>query len=106
MHKTGAQLVRYALEQLSIKHTFGTVGLHNSELYNALNESDSIIPHLVNQELSAAFMADAISRTSSPGEIGAILINADAMISQGIAEAFISGIPSVSYTHLTLPTKA
>lgn len=93
MHKTGAQLVRYALEQLSIKHTFGTVGLHNSELYNALNESDSIIPHLVNQELSAAFMADAISRTSSPGEIGAILINADAMISQGIAEAFISGIP-------------
>ena len=38
-------------------------------------------------------MADAISRTSSPGEIGAILITADAIISQGITEAFISGIP-------------
>ena len=93
MHKTGAQLVRYALEQLSIKNTFGIVGLHNRELYNELNESGSITPHLVNQELSAAFMADAISRTSSPGEIGAILITADAIISQGIAEAFISGIP-------------
>jgi len=93
MHKTGAQLVRYALEQLSIKNTFGIVGLHNRELYNELNESGSITPHLVNQELSAVFMADAISRTSSPGEIGAILITADAIISQGIAEAFISGIP-------------
>lgn len=93
MHKTGAQLVRYALEQLSIKHTFGIVGLHNRELYNELNESGSITPHLVNQELSAVFMADAISRTSSPGEIGAVLITADAIISQGIAEAFISGIP-------------
>ena len=37
----------------------------------SFNESGSITPHLVNQELSAAFMADAISRTSSPGETSA-----------------------------------
>ena len=93
MTNTGAQLVRYALEKLNIQHVFGVVSTHNREIYHELNSSATINTHLVNQELSAAFMADAISRTSSLGEIGTILINADAMISQSIAEAFISGIP-------------
>ena len=93
MNKSGSQLVRYALEQLNIQHTFGVLGAHNRDLYNALNESTSINTHLVNQELSAAFMADAISRTTQNNSIGAMLISADAIISQGIAEAFISGVP-------------
>ncbi|MDB4076358.1 thiamine pyrophosphate-binding protein [Porticoccaceae bacterium] len=93
MNKSGSQLVRYALEQLNIQHTFGVLGAHNRDLYNALNESTSINTHLVNQELSAAFMADAISRTTQNNSIGAMLITADAIISQGIAEAFISGVP-------------
>ena len=93
MHKTGAQLVRYALEQLGIKHTFGVLGAHNREIYNELQNSSDITAHLVNQEISAAFMADALIRTSTDGEIGTMLITADAIISQGIAEAFISGIP-------------
>jgi acetolactate synthase-1/2/3 large subunit len=93
MNKSGSLLVRYALEQLNIQHTFGVLGAHNRDLYNALNESTSINTHLVNQELSAAFMADAISRTTQNNSIGAMLISADAIISQGIAEAFISGVP-------------
>ena len=93
MNKSGSQLVRYALEQLNIQHTFGVLGAHNRDLYNALNESTSISIHLVNQELSAAFMADAISRTTQNNSIGAMLISADAIISQGIAEAFIAGVP-------------
>lgn len=95
MNKSGSQLVRYALEQLNVQHTFGVLGAHNRDLYNTLNQSTSIKTHLVNQELSAAFMADAISRTTQNNSIGTMLITADAIISQGIAEAFISGVPLI-----------
>ena len=64
MNKTGAWLVRYALEQLGIEHTFGIPGIANAEIYDQLDQSSQITPHLVNHEMSAAFMADAISRTS------------------------------------------
>ncbi|MDC1477767.1 thiamine pyrophosphate-binding protein, partial [Porticoccaceae bacterium] len=99
MTNTGAQLVRYALEQLNIQHVFGVVSTHNREIYHELNSSATIKTHLVNQELSAAFMADAISRTShiseaaqtnKIAEIGTMLITADAIISQGIIEAFVT----------------
>lgn len=93
MSKTGAQLVRYALEQLNTKHTFSVVGHHNQEIYDELNRSTSISTHLVNQEISAVFKADAISRSAPDRDVGTVLITADAIISQGIAEAFISGIP-------------
>ena len=61
MHRSGAQLVRYALEQLNTEQTFGVVGDLNRAIYSELQQS-SIHTHLVNQEISAAFMADAISR--------------------------------------------
>lgn len=92
MHRSGAELVRYALEQLNTQQTFGVVGDSNRAIYNELQNS-SIDTHLVNQEISAAFMADAISRTT-PGEaVGTMLITAEAIINQGIAEAFIAGVP-------------
>lgn len=93
MSETGAQLVRYALEQLNTKHIFTVLGNHNREIYDELNRSTSISIHLLNQEISAAFMADAISRSAAEIEVGTVLITADAIISQGIADAFISGIP-------------
>lgn len=93
MSKTGAQLVRYALEQLNTQHIFTVVGNHNQEIYDELNRSTSISTHRVNQENSAVYMADAVSRTVTDGEIGTVLITADTIISQSIAEAFISGIP-------------
>jgi acetolactate synthase I/II/III large subunit len=42
MNKTGAWLVRYALEQLGIEHTFGIPGIANAEIYDELNQSNQI----------------------------------------------------------------
>jgi acetolactate synthase-1/2/3 large subunit len=92
MHRSGAELVRYALEQLNTQQTFGVVGDSNRAIYNELQNS-SIDTHLVNQEISAAFMADAISRTTQGEAVGTMLITAEAIINQGIAEAFIAGVP-------------
>ncbi len=94
MKKTGAWLVRYALEQVGVKHTFGIPGVHNTEIYDELNKSKSIQPILVTHEGGAAFMADAISRTSD--NIGTLLIVPAAGVthaSSGIGEAFLDGIP-------------
>lgn len=94
MKKTGAWLVRYALEQIGVKHTFGIPGVHNTEIYDELNKSESIQPVLVTHEGGAAFMADAISRTSD--NIGTLLIVPAAgatHAASGIGEAFLDGIP-------------
>ena len=72
MKKSGAWLVRYALEQIGVKYTFGIPGVHNTEIYDELNKSGLIRPILVTHEGGAAFMADALSRTSD--NIGTILI--------------------------------
>ncbi len=94
MKKTGAWLVRFALEQLGVRYTFGIPGVHNTETYDELNKSDLIQPVLVTHEGGAAFMADAISRTSD--HIGTLLIVPAAGVthaSSGIGEAFLDGIP-------------
>ena len=94
MKKSGAWLVRYALEQIGVKHTFGIPGVHNTEIYDELNKSDIILPVLVTHEGGAAFMADAISRTSA--NIGTLLIVPAAGVTHaasGIGEAFLGGIP-------------
>lgn len=93
MKKTGAWLVRYALEQIGVKHTFGIPGVHNTEIYDELNKSKQIHPVLVTHEGGAAFMADAISRTSN--NIGTLLIVPAAGVTHaasGIGEAFLDGI--------------
>jgi len=93
MKKTGAWLVRYALEQIGVKHTFGIPGVHNTEIYDELNKSAQIHPVLVTHEGGAAFMADAVSRTSD--NIGTILIVPAAGVTHaasGIGEAFLDGI--------------
>lgn len=94
MKKTGAWLVVKALEQLPISHTFGVPGVHNTEIYDELNKSEKIKPILVTHEGGGAFMADAISRTSST--IGTMVIVPAAGITHalsGIGEAFLDGIP-------------
>jgi len=96
MKKTGAALVRYALEQLPISFTFGIPGVHNTEIYDELNQSEKIRPILVTHECGAAFMADGISRTSENHEIGTLLIVPAAGMTHamsGIGEAFLDGIP-------------
>jgi len=92
--KTGASLVRHALEQLGIQWTFGIPGVHNTEMYDELNQSESILPTLVTHEMSAAFMADAVSRTGAG--VGTLLIVPAAGVTHaasGIGEAGIDGIP-------------
>jgi acetolactate synthase-1/2/3 large subunit len=94
MKKTGAWLVRYALEQIGTKFTFGIPGVHNTEIYDELNKSELIQPVLVTHEGGASFMADAISRTSDM--TGTILIVPAAGVTHaasGIGEAFLGGIP-------------
>jgi len=94
MKKSGAWLVRYALEQIGVKYTFGIPGVHNTEIYDELNKSELIRPILVTHEGGAAFMAEALSRTSD--DIGTILIVPAAGVTHaasGIGEAFLDGIP-------------
>ncbi len=101
MNKSGAWLVRYALEQLGIAHTFGIPGIANAEIYHELGQSSTITPHLVNHEMSAAYMADALSRTSADsinttGNIGTMIIVSGAGLTHsasGIGEALLAGIP-------------
>ncbi len=94
MKKTGASLVRHALEQLGVKFTFGIPGVHNTEIYDQLASSEHIRPLLVTHEAGAAFMADAVSRTSD--SIGTLLVVPAAGLTHamsGIGEAFLDGIP-------------
>src|SRR5690625_1540517 len=94
MKKTGAQLACFALEQIGVKRTFGIPGVHNTELYDELNKSETITPVLVTHEVGGAFMADAVSRTSDT--IGTMVIVPAAgatHASSGIGEAFLAGIP-------------
>jgi acetolactate synthase-1/2/3 large subunit len=94
MRKTAAWLVRHALEQIGVRYTFGIPGVHNIELYDELNESDSIQPLLVTHEGGAAFMADAVSRVSD--NIGVLVVVPAAGLTHamsGIGEAYLDGIP-------------
>lgn len=94
MNKTGAWLATYALEQIGARFTFGIPGVHTTELYDELNNSQSITPVLVTHEGGGAFMADAISRLSD--SIGVLTVVPAAGLthaSSGIGEAFLDGVP-------------
>jgi acetolactate synthase-1/2/3 large subunit len=94
MKKTGAWLLRYALEQVGIRHTFGIPGVHTTELYDELGASESLLPLLVTHEGGGAFMADAISRLGD--DIGTLVVVPAAGLTHaasGIGEAFLDGVP-------------
>lgn len=100
MKKTAAWLAVYAMEQIGIKYTFGIPGVHNTELYDELNNSEKITPVLVTHEGGAAFMADGVSRAASD-TIGALAIVPAAGFthaSSGIGEAFLDGIPMLIFS--------
>ena len=94
MKTTAAALVRYALEQVGVRYTFGIPGVHNIEFYDELVGSGQITPVLVTHEGCGAFMADAISRATD--SIGVLAIVPAAGITHamsGIGEAFLDGVP-------------
>jgi acetolactate synthase-1/2/3 large subunit len=99
MRLTGAQLVRHALEQLGVTHTFGIPGVHNTEIYDQLDSSRSITPIRVVHEGSGAFMADAISRTTdTPGTLMMVPAAGTALACAGMGEAYLDGIPMLVIT--------
>jgi acetolactate synthase-1/2/3 large subunit len=92
--RSGAWLTVRALEHLPVTHTFGIPGVHVTELYDELGKSKNIRPVLVTHECGAAFMADALSRTSD--NIGVLAIVPAAGVTHamsGIGEAYLAGIP-------------
>jgi acetolactate synthase I/II/III large subunit len=94
MKKTAAWLAVHALENLGVRHTFGIPGVHNTELYDELNNSSQITPVLVTHEGGAAFMADATSRVGD--SIGTMVIVPAAGVTHaasGIGEALLAGVP-------------
>ncbi len=94
MKATGGYLVRYALEQINVRYTFGIPGVHTTEIYDELNKSDQIEPILVTHEGGASFMADAISRTTdSIGTILTVPAAGTTHAASGIAEAYLDGVP-------------
>ena len=99
MKKIGSQLAIHALEQIGVKFTFGIPGVHNTELYDALNSSEKITPVLVTHEGCGSFMADGVSRTSDT--IGTLCIVPAAGTTHamsGIGEAFLDGTPMLIIT--------
>lgn len=94
MRQTAARLAVKALEQLGVRFTFGIPGVHNIELYDELNRCESIQPVLVTHEMGAAFMADAISRTTdSVGVLAVVPAAGLTHAMSGIGEAYLDGIP-------------
>jgi acetolactate synthase-1/2/3 large subunit len=94
MSRTAASLLREALENVGVRHTFGIPGVHNTEIYDELEKSPTITPVLVTHEGGGAFMADAVSRSGT--SLGTLLIVPAAGVTHaasGIAEAFLDGIP-------------
>jgi acetolactate synthase I/II/III large subunit len=99
-NRTGAWLARHALEQLPISHTFGIPGVHTTELYDQLSQSEKITPILPTHECCGAFAADAISR-SSGNRIGCLVIVPAAGVTHamsGIGESYLDGIPMLVIT--------
>ncbi|WP_024510782.1 thiamine pyrophosphate-binding protein [Bradyrhizobium sp. ARR65] len=94
MKRTGAWLTVYALEQIGARFTFGIPGVHTTELYDALNNSNRITQVLVTHEGGASFMADAIGRLT--GSVGVLTVVPAAGLTHaasGIGEAFLDGVP-------------
>ena len=99
MKRTGAWLTVYALEQIGARFTFGIPGVHTTELYEALNNSNQITQVLVTHEGGASFMADAVGRLSD--SIGVLTVVPAAGLTHaasGIGEAFLDGVPMLVLT--------
>ena len=94
MKRSGAWLAVRALEEIGVRHTFGIPGVHNTELYDELRKSDRITPILVTHEQGAAFMAEAIGRTSDTiGCLAIVPAAGMAYAMAGIGEAYLDGVP-------------
>ncbi len=96
---TAAHLARLALERVGVRTTFGIPGVHTTELYDELGQSELITPLLVTSEFSGAFMAEATSRVG--GSLGCLVLVPAAGLTHaasGLGEAMLDGIPLLVIT--------
>lgn len=94
MKRTGAWLVRFALEQLGVRYVFGIPGVHTTELFDEFASSEVIDPVLVSHECGGGFMADAIGRTGQGVAALAVVPGAGLThAASAIGEAFLDGVP-------------
>lgn len=94
MRRASGPIVVKALEDEGIRFCFGIPGTHNIELYDAIAESDTVVPILVTDEQGASFMADGVWRAS--GEMACVNVVPGAGLTHalsGIAEAFMDNVP-------------
>lgn len=94
MKRTGAWLLRYALEQLPVSYSFGIPGMQNTEIYDELDRSERISPVLVTHEQGASFACDGLARSSD--QVGVCLVVPGAGVTNamsGICEARLDGVP-------------
>lgn len=94
MRQASGPIVVKALEDEGIRFCFGIPGTHNIELYDAIAESETVVPILVTDEQGASFMADGVWRAS--GEMGCVNVVPGAGLTHalsGIAEAYMDNVP-------------
>lgn len=95
MKGVGAKVLVHALEQEGVKCMFGIPGVHNVELYDAVEDS-TIRSVLVTHELNASFMADGYARAT--GGIGVCNVVPGPGLTNalsGVGEALLDDSPVV-----------
>src|ERR1700752_319728 len=70
MKRTGAWLAVYALEQIGARLTFGIPGVHTTELYDELNNSNRITQVLVTHECGERDRRSLSRRRADAGDLG------------------------------------
>ena len=107
---SGGQAAVKSLKKEKVKHVFGLIGSATMEMFDALYHEKNIKFIGVRDERTGTHMADGYARASNgPGVIiagqnGPGATNLVTGVAQ--AKAAFSPVIAVSYTHLTLPTKA
>ena len=100
----GDMLVR-ALRDEGVEYIFGYPGGAALHIYDAIFRQKDVQHILVRHEQAATHAADGYAR--STGKVGVVLVTSGPGATNaitGIATAYMDSIPTVSYTHLTLPT--
>ncbi len=96
MAKNGASLLVHALEQIGVEVVFGVPGVHNIEIFKEVMFSRYIEPVIATHELSAGYMADAISRTTK--SIGVLIISPGSGLTNAltaITNSYLSSVPII-----------
>ena len=104
--KTGAVFLARQLEAYGVSHVFMVPAILRRTLVE-MEMLTSIKRLHVHSEKTAVYMADGFARASGRPAICMAQVIGALNIAAGLREPFLANSPvTVSYTHLTLPTKA